>query len=47
MKPMNPNNKGKEKIEKCSYCGHSKDNHKFGYEEHCLEMRCKCERYEN
>lgn len=33
--------------EKCHNCDHNKIRHKFGYEEHCLEIGCKCERYES
>lgn len=31
--------------EKCT-CGHSKERHLFGVEEHCKEIDCKCERFE-
>lgn len=34
------------KKSKCD-CGHLKDKHFFGVEEHCKEFYCKCERFEN
>jgi hypothetical protein len=27
-------------------CGHSKEVHLFGHEEHCTVTRCKCERFD-